>query len=67
MARAQTIWVVFQDPLPLPLGTFTVKHEMVTYLRRHPEYPVDSLRIFRYPDGGPKFLVTRIDAKELLS
>lgn len=49
MSRAYAIWVVTQDAEPI--AGFTVKHEMITWLRRRSD--VAELLIYRVPDGFP--------------
>lgn len=52
MARSSYIYVVALDEDVM--GTFTVKHEMVSALRRvDTSWPslVDAYRVTRYPDG----------------
>lgn len=50
MARATYIYVPYilgmQD---VPVGFFTVKHEMITFLRRY--FPTTAMVIHRYRDG----------------
>lgn len=48
MARSQYIYVV-RDDYERALATFTVKHEMITWLRSQPFDP--TLSVWRYSDG----------------
>lgn len=48
LARATYIYVPYDGEVPL--GFFTVKHEMMTYLRRY--FPTLRVEIRRYRDGG---------------
>lgn len=48
MARSEYVYVVI-DPKTSEPGTFTVKHELVTWLSRHPD--PSSLLIWRCRDG----------------
>lgn len=48
MARSHAVWIVTHDNLPL--ASFTVKHELVTYLKR---FAISDVRIFKLPDGTP--------------
>ena len=58
MARSQYIYVPFDgDVAP---GYFTVKHEMITYLRRY--FPTTKVLMMRYRDnGGPQGSVVEED------
>lgn len=49
MARSIHVYVVACAWTDAPAGAFTVKHELVTWLRRQPE--LDGLRVYRIPDG----------------
>lgn len=51
MSRAQNVYVVF-DELGRLVGTFTVKHEMVSWVR-HRDGPADvhHWQVWRYPDN----------------
>jgi hypothetical protein len=48
MARASYIYLVTDDLTDLPLSAFTVKYEMIGWLKRHKHGPVTVRRI---PDG----------------
>lgn len=60
MARSNYIYVLWQgdgffDGL---IGTFTVKHEMLTYIERHPGTHYYAMR---HKDGHPEVPVTRVE------
>lgn len=60
MARSSYIYVLFRDGLPNDLvGTFTVKHEMETFIERNPGIYYAE----RYRDGHPekKFTLVEIE------
>lgn len=54
MARASCVYVVMPADgatFPhVPVATFTVKHELRSWLEKRPE--PELLRLFRSPDGG---------------
>lgn len=51
MARSTTIWVVMDsEDNPLPVAAFTVKHELISWLKRHPG-AVRLCRVFRCSDN----------------
>jgi hypothetical protein len=61
MARATYIYVPYDGDVPL--GFFTVKHEMMAYLRRY--FPTLRVEIRRYRDGcGSKFSVLEEDHRD---
>jgi hypothetical protein len=63
MARAVYLYVVM-GLHPLPIAVFTVKHEMVTWLKRQSRGPV---RVYRYKDGAyGEEVITEMDVEELL-
>lgn len=47
MSRAATIWFVTLPETGRVRACFTVKHELATFLDRHPE----DLGVWRIPDG----------------
>lgn len=48
MARSETIWLVqLMGETVLPIAAFTVKHELITWLKRHRE-------------GWPKYVIFRM-------
>lgn len=51
MARAHTVWLVTHRILKDPVGAFTVKHELVSYLQR--QGAVADYEIWALPDGHP--------------
>jgi hypothetical protein len=51
MARSTYIWVVFNGLRMI--GTFTVKHEMITWLAKQPTQSRKRLSVVRMPDGNP--------------
>lgn len=68
MARATYIWVVMDADILLPVGVFTVKHEMKTWLQRNMKQ--DETKVYRYRDGGNVYAperVSEIDVPELFS
>lgn len=54
MARSSYIYIVFQKGSALPLAPFTVKHEMITWIRnnRFNAYANGDISVFRYQDAG---------------
>lgn len=52
MARAVSIWVVMSTSASLPVGVFTVKHEMRAWCQR--ERTPDNTRVYRYGDGSSR-------------
>lgn len=50
MARSTAVWVVLSDD-PDPLATFTVKHEMKSWLEREHSGDLERLKILKMPDG----------------
>lgn len=64
MARSAYIYVVFEhDDV---IATFTVKHEMVTWLNREITPAARrSIRAMRYPDGHTYNEPSEIDTTEL--
>lgn len=60
MARAYNIWVVIPQGRMIPIASFTVKHELKTWLsRRAPEY-----HIYKIPDGGGGHIETQNVTKD---
>ena len=52
MARSQYIYVVFEATHVV--GTFTVKHEMESYVERYRvQYPAGVIHCLRYRDNQP--------------
>ena len=51
MARSQYIYTVTPFAGYVPQATFTVKHEMVTWMKRNFDKP-EHVKVHRYPDGG---------------
>jgi hypothetical protein len=54
MARAHSIWLVeYNDGYDSqwPVGTFTVKHELVTWLGK--QASLDNLLVYKMKDGIP--------------
>ncbi len=49
MARAHNVFVVTEGGLPV--GAFTVKHELASWLRKEWD-KLDRLYVWRMPDGG---------------
>jgi hypothetical protein len=49
MARSTYIWTVFKGSHLI--GTFTVKHEMITWLGKRTDFY--GVRVYRMPDGNP--------------
>lgn len=52
MARSTNVYVV-NSWYGSPIAAFTVKHELVTWLRKQP--PIAFI-LWRVPDGGPRTL-----------
>ena len=54
MARSSYIYIVFQKGTEKPIATFTVKHEMVTWIKRNRfnAFFNGDITGWRYPDGG---------------
>jgi len=50
MARSNVIWLV-TDKSRLPLGAFTVKHELVTWLGKQLPSDVGGCTVWKIPDG----------------
>lgn len=50
MARAHSVWVLMKKSGE-PSHGFTVKHELVSHMRRYPHAP-ETRTVFRLPDGG---------------
>lgn len=72
MARSTYVYVVMTTAdFPQPESAFTVKHELITWLRRQ-EYVtgqegLDSLSVWRIPDGGgERRPIVRMDMQSLL-
>ena len=63
MARAKTVWVVLGSFDDGPVSVFTVKHELVAWLKAHPAWP--SLHVKVFPDGGGESRKHIIDVSEL--
>lgn len=59
MPRSTYIYVVI-DQEGSVAAAFTVKHELVTWIGRHPDVAVDT--VLRVGDGGGK--VTHLDVSE---
>lgn len=57
MARSSYIYVLWDADLLR--GTFTVKHEMMTYIERHPAD--EQYFAHRHKDGHPEVPVTSVD------
>jgi hypothetical protein len=53
MARAHTVWVLVAAGVPR--GAFTVKKELVRYLKQYPNLKDSPLYVFRCPDGRPEY------------
>lgn len=51
MARSHYIYTVTPAAGYVPVATFTVKHEMVTWTKQNFTKP-EHVRVNRYPDGG---------------
>jgi len=73
MARAHAVWVVMAGNQALPVGTWTVKHELATWLKRG-THDVSKLEVYRYPDGwrvpvpaDPPRQVVKVSMAELMS
>ena len=75
MARASYIYLVMELSIDIPIGAFTVKHEMVTFLKNEAAgycMPERQLSVYRVPDGGnfwgqrPDPHYTELDVLELL-
>lgn len=64
MARSTCVYVVLTEG-GVPLAGFTVKHELVTWLRRGSENP-DDVQIWRCGDGPWQKPPVRLDVAELL-
>jgi hypothetical protein len=65
MARSSHVYVVLNDE-GLPSAGFTVKHELVAYLRRLGPNVDLVPAVFRLPDGRQHESATEMDIKELL-
>ncbi len=65
MARSAYVYLVLDEEETL-YAAFTVKHELVTYLRRLGPAIVDVAAVFRIRDGQPGEGV-ELDIKELLA
>lgn len=65
MARSLHVYVVLNDE-GMPYAAFTVKHELVTYLRRLGESVEYLAGVVRLRDGREDQVVD-LDIKELLS
>ena len=51
MARSSYVYVVLTKAAYAFVGAFTVKHEMESYLKRHPGIKVEVIRV---RDGNPE-------------
>lgn len=51
MARSHCVYVVLSSNFSVPLAGFTVKHELVTWLVRHPEVTDVTEVVWRCGDG----------------
>ena len=58
MARSTYVYVVTIVGVVPPVAGFTVKHEMMTWLERHP----GDYRIWRLSDGGHRISVEITEA-----
>lgn len=57
MARSTYIYTVKIDQTTLWIGT--VKHEIITFLKRYTNYPHEWLHVSRYRDGEQKHPVLK--------
>lgn len=51
MARAACIWIVGIPEDGVVLWAGTVKHELLTWLRKHKDWAIADWRVLRAPDG----------------
>jgi hypothetical protein len=58
MARSSYIYILHHSKGDRVMGTFTVKHEMVSYAHR---FPAGALYCLRHRDGHPMVGATRVD------
>jgi hypothetical protein len=65
MARSSSLYAVFQDVNPI--AGFTVRHELITWLKRwQPEY-LDFMHVYKFPDGASdSFVPFEVDIVQLL-
>lgn len=68
MARSQYIWVVIaHHDSQVIAATFTVKHELITWLGKQRKQRIPYLRVYRCPDSPCNdFECTRCVIKEFL-
>lgn len=57
--------MVIENDAPIPEALFTVKHEMVTWMKRNYKKD-DSIEVFRYRDGWRDPAV-RLNTEELFA
>jgi hypothetical protein len=62
MARAHTVWIVIKNKTPV--CAFTVKHELISWLKENRK-GWNLWEVWKLPDGGhPIFAPTRLEFKE---
>lgn len=68
MARSAYIYVLMDDHASLPTAAFTVKHELVTYLKHQNKARWEREKVYRYKDNpsGNSHIVTEIKLHDLL-
>lgn len=66
MARAHNIWIV-TDYFPGPLTAFTVKRELVTWLKSLHPAERQCLKVWRVVDASPKYAVVELAVEELIA
>lgn len=69
MARSRHVYVVM-GAVEVPIAGFTVKHELVAWIKRKehaPDSPLRFMRVFRLDDGGYPGRVDELDIDDLLN
>ena len=69
MARSRHIYVVM-GAVKVPIAAFTVKHELVAWIKRKehaPDSPLRFMHVFRLDDGGYPGHVTELGIDDLLA
>jgi hypothetical protein len=57
MARSSYIYILVDEATEFIIGTFTVKHEMKTWVKLHPDI---RCKAFRHRDGQPLHPVSEV-------
>jgi hypothetical protein len=66
MTRSKYIWVVQRPQTRTLVAAFTVKHELASWLKRHPKRQNAGLTFIRVRDGQDNPDATEVSQGELL-